>query len=71
MIGDVVIVIVEGIDWDCVYYVGENFVVQISVIWNVCGDVIGIQVIVEEIVVEMEVILFQGVLIDLINIWVE
>lgn len=66
-VGDVATVIVEGVDRQRAYFVGENPAISIRVDRSPQGDAIEMQRIVEEVAATQEATLPEGVRIDLIR----
>jgi multidrug efflux pump subunit AcrB len=66
-IGDVATIEVGGIDRERVYFVGENSAISIRVDRSDRGDAIGIQQSVQDVADEMQLLLPEGVSIDLIR----
>ena len=66
-VGDVATVLVEGVDRDRAYFVGENPAISIRVDRSAQGDAIRMQAQVEDVAEEMTLTLPEGVRIDLIR----
>jgi multidrug efflux pump subunit AcrB len=66
-VGDVGTIIIEGIDRERSYFVGENPAISIRVDRSDQGDAIAIQRTVEEVAAEFEASLPEGVTVDLIR----
>ena len=66
-VGDVATVLVEGVDRDRAYFVGENPAISIRVDRSAQGDAIRMQSQVEDVAEEMTLTLPEGVRIDLIR----
>lgn len=67
LVGDVARVLVEGVDRNRAYFVGENPAMSVRVDRSAQGDAIRIQAQVQEVAEEMQLSLPQGVSIDLIR----
>ena len=66
-VGDVATIVIEGIDRERSYFVGENPAISIRVDRSDQGDAIAIQRTVEEVAAEFEASLPDGVTVDLIR----
>lgn len=66
-VGDIAVVRVEGVDRNRSYFVGENPAISIRVDRSSKGDAIGIQRQVEKVAAQMQVVMPQGVTIELIR----
>ncbi|MEK6216974.1 MAG: efflux RND transporter permease subunit, partial [Boseongicola sp.] len=66
-VGDVATVRVEGVDRNRSYFVGDNPAISIRIDRSDKGDAIDIQKLVEDVAAQMQVVLPQGVTIDLIR----
>ena len=66
-VGDVATVLVEGVDRDRAYFVGENPAISIRVDRSAQGDAIRMQAQVEDVAEDMTLTLPEGVRIDLIR----
>ncbi|UZD90199.1 efflux RND transporter permease subunit [Cognatishimia activa] len=66
-IGDVATVVVEGVDRNRSYFVGENPAISVRVDRSAQGDAIGIQATVQEVADQLQETLPQGASIDLIR----